>query len=69
MKYISSEFVASSSQRQDLLEAKMASVNAYQEAIGNNQRDMDDNMKSMSSRQDDMGDDLKTVIELLKKKP
>ena len=61
-KFISLEFVASSSQRQDLLEAKLDFVASNQEAMGNK-------MEVMSSRQDTMGASLRAVLELMKYKP
>ena len=51
------------------MEAKLASVTANQEAMGNKQRDMDDKMNVMYVRQDDLSVDLKVVLELLKKNP
>lgn len=51
------------------MEAKLPFVAANQEAMANKQKEMDDMMKVMDSRQDVMGVDLKSVMELLKQKP
>lgn len=69
LKYISSKSVVYSSKKQDLIEAEMVFVASNQEAMGNKQREMDDKMKVRSIRQNDMGVNLKVVLELLQKKP
>lgn len=68
-KYISSESVASTSQRQKLMKIKLASVAANQEVMAKKQKEKDDRMKAMDVRQDVMGTNLKAILELLKQKP
>lgn len=62
LKSFSSEFVASSSQKNDHLEEKLTSIAAKQEK-------MDVQLKTLIARQDDIGYDLKAILELLKQKP
>lgn len=53
--------------RQELLEAKLASVVVTQQAMAIKQAKMDERMKSMDARQDIMGASLKVIMDLLKK--
>ena len=69
LKYISSEFIASSSHRREILEEKLAFVTDDQDVISSKKIYMDDQMKTVISRQYDMGADLKAILELLKQKP
>lgn len=67
LKEVTLEFVASSCSMQDLLEENMASVNTSQQAMVVKQVEMDKWMKSMDSRKDIMGEDLRAIFYLLKK--
>lgn len=60
LEYVSSESVGFTSQRQALLETKM-------KAMADKQEDINDRMKVTNVRQDITSDDLKAVLELLKK--
>ena len=51
--------LASSSQRQEHLEAKMAYVADAQEVMASKQKEMDNQMKIVITKQDDMDADLK----------
>lgn len=71
---LSTQFVASFSQKQDKLQDKLASNSTNQEAMSAqlqsvtaNQEEMDAHVKSVGARQNDMGFDMKSIIELLKK--
>lgn len=61
LKSFFSEFFASSSERQALLEKKLSSVVAKQEK-------MNVNLQTIVATQDEMGFDLKTIMELLRQK-
>lgn len=67
LKDATSEFVASSSKRQKLLEAKLTSFAAIEQAMAIKQAEMNDMMKAMTSKKDIMGANLKVVLDLLKK--
>lgn len=51
------------------MEAKLAYVVTNQEAMDAKQRELDEHMKDMTVKHDDMGTDLKAILELLKQKP
>lgn len=83
LKTFTFEFVASSSQKQEHLEAKLTNVVAAQEVMGahlqnivankdsimNKQEDMDARLKFVVVRQNDMGFDIKTILWILKNVP
>lgn len=50
IKYLSLEFVASSSQRQELLEEKLVSIVATQEVTTSKKWEMDNQMKTVITR-------------------
>ena len=67
LKDATSKSVFSSSRRQDLLEAKLASITTVQQAMVIKQAEMDERMKAMNARQDIIVADLKVIMDLLKK--
>lgn len=69
LKYISSEFVAYTNQKQELIKAKLGSITANQKAMANKKKEMYDRMKALDARQYVMGANLKSAQKLLKKKP
>ncbi|CAI8613412.1 unnamed protein product [Vicia faba] len=64
-----SRHIASSSQRQEQLEAKLASIVGTQEVMAAKQDVMEDQLKNVITRQDEMSSDLKAVLEILKQNP
>lgn len=67
LKNVTSEYVVSSCSRQDLVEEYLASIIVAQQAMAIKQVEMYNWMKSMDARQDIMGADLRTILDLLKK--
>lgn len=67
LKEVTSESVASSCSRQDLMEENLAYVSATQQAMAVKKIEMDNRMKSMDYRQDIMGAYLRVILDLLKK--
>lgn len=67
LKEVTSESVASSCSRQDLLQENLASVTITQKVMAVKQTEMDKWMKSLDSRQDIMGMDLRAILDLRKK--
>lgn len=67
LKDVTSESVASSCSRQDLVEKNMAFVTATQQAMVIKHIKMDNRMNSMDFRKDIMGAYLRVILDLLKK--
>lgn len=67
LKYVSSKSAASTSHKQEILEAKITFVVANQEVMATKQEEMDDRMKFVDVVEDIMGAYLEAIMDLLKK--